>query len=583
MINGFLIINKKKGITSAKVVGIVKHLFYSIDKTQKLGHCGTLDPDGEGVLPIALGRATRLFDFLLNKTKTYYTEFTFGISTDTLDTSGNVVDRSDVIPTLVDVQRISAQMVGKTLQIPPMYSAKNYGGQRAYDLARQGVTVELSPKEIEIFDIEVVSQVSRDTYAFNITCSSGTYIRSIARDMGEKLGTFGSMSYIQRTKSGAFSIEDSVTLDQLSEANDVTQYVLPMEYVLAQLDTVSVTRSEEVRLLRGFSVDVTASQTDVVKVVVDDQLIALGEVKDGCLTVKSWLNSRAQRYDAKYVLCLGYFDGIHLGHQAIFDRAKVLADKQGWAYASIFPKNTTSYTSKSTQNLFDYATRLEDIKKYGMYPYFLPDTPQFFALSKDEFCQYIKKEIAPSYIVVGENFRFGKDREGDVSYLKQWFEGDKIKVEVVSLVEDGNKTVSTTLIKELLSKGEVQNAQKLMKYPYALCGTTQKGRGDGTKIGVPTFNLPITSDMFLPKLGVYSAICEIDGVVYKAVVNIGSAPTFGVDKVVVEAHVLGAVNAAAGAYIKIIPVRFLRDIRRFSSKEELVEQITKDMESVYND
>ncbi len=582
MINGFLIINKNKGVTSAKVVGIVKHYFYNIDKHQKIGHCGTLDPDGEGVLPIALGRATRLFDYLLDKTKTYYTEFTFGIETDTLDTSGTILNRSAVIPTLAEVEQAARDMIGVCQQVPPMYSAKSYCGKRAYDLARQGITVDLPAKEVEILDIQVVGQVSTDTYAFNITCSSGTYIRSIARDMGAKLGTLCAMAYIKRTKSGVFSIEDSITIEELARCEDPSKCVLSMDYVLQGLPTVDVSRRQEIALLRGMPAHVKHVDADTARVLIDNQLIALGQVKDGELSIKSWLNSRAQRDDAKFVLALGYFDGIHLGHQAIFSRAKELAGAEGWAYASIFPIDTKEYTSKSS-NLFSYKHRIAQIEDCGLRPFFLPDADTLFSMKKDDFCRYIKSEIAPSYIVVGENFKFGQGRAGDAAYLKQWFSDEKTRVEILPLVEKDEAVVSSTYIKHLLKDGDVATAQALLIHPYSLEGIPQKGRGDGKKIGIPTFNLSVGDTEFLPKLGVYAGYCIINMAQYSAVINIGSAPTFGVEEIIVEVHVLDYQQVESVEYITVVPTKFLRETMRFDTKEELIAQIKRDMESVDND
>ncbi len=582
MINGFLIINKKKGITSAKVVGIVKHLLYSIDKNQKLGHCGTLDPDGEGVLPIALGRATRLFDFLLNKTKKYYTEFVFGIETDTLDTSGSVINKSDIIPTLGMVENVAREMMGLSLQTPPMYSARNYKGQRAYDLARNGIKVDLDAKEIEIFSIDDIKELDKGVFSMNITCSAGTYIRSIARDMGEKLGTFGTMSYIKRLKSGVFEIKDSVTIEELGNAEDIKKYILPMEYAVSTVDAVDINRADEVRLLRGFSVKTDKPDVDTCKIYIEKELIALGKIENNQLSIKSWLNSRAQRDDAKMVLALGFFDGLHIGHQAILDRAKHLA-ANGWTYATIFPESIEKLSIKSKKHLFDYNTRLDAIIKYGINPYYLPDEEVFYKMSKEAFCTYLKDNFAPSYLVVGENFRFGKNREGDVEFLKDWFSDTKIKVEIVKLVAIDDNIISTSYIKELLSTGEMQKAQSLLKEPYLIKGVTEKGRGDGKKMGVPTLNLSISDTMFLPKLGVYTAIVILNNKHYKAVVNIGSAPTFDVDKIIIETHIIGDVQLEDEVMFEVMPCRFLREIVKFPTKAELIEQITKDIKEAQND
>ena len=196
--NGFFNINKPKGMTSSQVVGKVKYL---LGKKAKVGHMGTLDPLASGVLPIAVGRATRLFDFLLQKKKTYIATFQFGIHTDTLDSTGTTLDTSNVIPTIDQITSVLPQFLGVNQQIPPAYSAKSINGKRAYDLARQGQEVELKPCTIQIFDIQVQRQLAHDTFQFLITCSAGTYIRSIARDLGTALGTFATMTELNQDNS----------------------------------------------------------------------------------------------------------------------------------------------------------------------------------------------------------------------------------------------------------------------------------------------------------------------------------------------------------------------------------------------
>ncbi len=215
VINGIVLINKARGVSSNSVVGKVK----KITGADKAGHFGTLDVLGEGLLPIALGKGTKLFDFFLNKDKVYETVYKFGETTATLDLEGEITQRNDVVVTLEDLESVCKSIVGKMAQMPPQYSAKKVNGKRAYELAREGKTVELKPKEIEIYSIKVLKEISQNTFQLEIWCSSGTFIRSICRDIAAKLNTYGVMQSILRTKCGIFELKNAKTIEELEKGN----------------------------------------------------------------------------------------------------------------------------------------------------------------------------------------------------------------------------------------------------------------------------------------------------------------------------------------------------------------------------
>lgn len=211
--SGIILINKPKGISSNKVVNIVKHTLHA----KKCGHLGTLDLEGEGLLPVTVNSATKLFDFFLKKDKTYVTNFVFGYETDTLDTAGKIVKQGEVNFTEQELETAVKSMIGKYKQMPPQYSAKKVGGKVAYKEARSGKKISLTPKEVEITDFKILGKVEENVYRFEITCSSGTYIRSIARDLAYHLGTYGSMQCIIRTRCGKFYLKDAVTVEEFKE------------------------------------------------------------------------------------------------------------------------------------------------------------------------------------------------------------------------------------------------------------------------------------------------------------------------------------------------------------------------------
>ncbi len=210
-INGVILVNKERNISSNSVVNKVKWLL----KADKAGHYGTLDVLGEGLLPVALGKGTKLFDYFLNKDKVYKTIFKFGETTATLDLEGEITQKNDVVITRESIEKILPNFIGKMNQMPPQFSAKKINGKKAYQLAREGIEVDLKPKEIEIYSIKLLKEIDKNTFEFEIWCSSGTFIRSICRDLASKLNTYGVMLSIIRTRCGIFNLNDSFSINDI--------------------------------------------------------------------------------------------------------------------------------------------------------------------------------------------------------------------------------------------------------------------------------------------------------------------------------------------------------------------------------
>lgn len=209
---GFYNILKPTGVSSGFVVNKIKRI-----TNEKVGHLGTLDPSASGVLSIAVGKATKFFDYFLNKDKEYVALAKFGVLTNTLDSDGEILKREDVQVSLEDIKKVLPSLCGKVDQIPPIFSSKNVNGERAYDLARQGKQVVLEPKKVQIYSIKAEKLTQNNLFRIKIHCSSGTYVRSIIRDIAEKIGTVATTVCIIRTCSGKFKISDSITLDELAE------------------------------------------------------------------------------------------------------------------------------------------------------------------------------------------------------------------------------------------------------------------------------------------------------------------------------------------------------------------------------
>ena len=246
-VSGFINVNKEEGVSSAKEVAAVKRLV-----GVPCGHLGTLDPMASGVLPVACGNATRLFDYFLAKRKRYVAEFTFGFTTDTLDTTGTVTGECDKIPSEEEIKGALPALTGDILQVPPAYSAKNVNGVRSYMLARSGVQAELPPKQVSVGEFSLLGRVNENIFRFGIECGGGTYIRSLARDLASSLETLAAMSALCRTESGGFKIEDSVKTQDLSCEN-IMSFLIPVDGVLPY-PKVKLSLFDEKRYVNGLPV-----------------------------------------------------------------------------------------------------------------------------------------------------------------------------------------------------------------------------------------------------------------------------------------------------------------------------------------
>ena len=209
---GIIVIHKEKGFTSHDVVAKLRGILHM----KKIGHTGTLDPDATGVLPVALGKGTKLVDLLTDKEKTYEAVLHLGIDTDTQDMSGTVLEERPVNVTEEEVRKVLKSFVGEQLQIPPMYSALKVNGKKLYELAREGKTVERKARPVCFYEIEPL-EFHLPLVKIRVTCSKGTYIRTLCHDIGEKLGCGGCMKELLRTRVERFGLEDSIRLGEIAQ------------------------------------------------------------------------------------------------------------------------------------------------------------------------------------------------------------------------------------------------------------------------------------------------------------------------------------------------------------------------------
>ncbi|MEM6711533.1 MAG: tRNA pseudouridine(55) synthase TruB [Pseudomonadota bacterium] len=283
-VSGWIILDKPVGLTSTHAVSRVRRMF----DAQKAGHAGTLDPLASGVLPLALGEATKTVPFVMDGEKRYLFTVRWGIETSTDDTEGEPVATSDERPDEEAILSVLPQFTGTIDQVPPAFSAKRIDGERAYDLARDGEVVELEPSQITIHDLVYLGSPDEDQAMFEAYCGKGTYVRALARDLGRALGTRGHVTSLRRTCVGPFDEHSTVTLDQIEalegpEARDAL--LAPMAQALNALHEIPVRAGDAAKLRRGMSLLVRGPQApahgEEAYAMDGDELVAIGHIDYG--------------------------------------------------------------------------------------------------------------------------------------------------------------------------------------------------------------------------------------------------------------------------------------------------------------
>jgi len=283
--NGILLIDKPTDWTSHDVVAKLRGIL----RERRIGHAGTLDPMATGLLTIFVGRATRGAQFAEAEAKTYIARLQPGIVTDTQDITGRVLEQSNVSVSRGELEAILPQFQGEIEQVPPMYSAIQIDGQRLYKLARQGVEVERKARPVTIHDIRVLGE-AEGSFDLEITCSKGTYIRTLCHDMGQALGSGGTMAALRRTRVGAFSLDEACTLDDLKAAEDPTQFLRPVDTLFAEYPSLTVNERQEQKIRNGQQILRPAGEPGRCRVYSEGgEFLALGEI----FTESDWLTLKS--------------------------------------------------------------------------------------------------------------------------------------------------------------------------------------------------------------------------------------------------------------------------------------------------
>ncbi len=283
--DGIIVINKHKGCTSHDIVYKVKKVF-----NEKVGHTGTLDPMATGVLPLLIGKGTLCSKYLINHDKTYRVNLQLGKKTDTADSEGNIIEEREVNQENLEkdyIKEVLKKFVGKQNQIPPIYSAIKVNGKKLYEYARKGQSVSIEPRNIEIYNIQLLDiDNNNKQLKFQVSCSKGTYIRSLCEDIAKRLGTVGYMLELERLRVGDFKIENSITIQELMENKDTDTYIkehfISLEKIFKESDTIKLDDRKLKLFLNGVKLT-QKSKDGIYKIYCNNKFIGTGTVEKGLL------------------------------------------------------------------------------------------------------------------------------------------------------------------------------------------------------------------------------------------------------------------------------------------------------------
>ena len=279
--NGIIIINKPKGCTSHDIVYKAKRIF-----NEKVGHTGTLDPNATGVLPLLIGKGTEISKYLINHDKTYEAILQLGEKKDTADSEGKTIEEQNVTSEMlseVNVKKVLQSFEGHQEQIPPMYSAIKVNGKKLYEYARKGQTVELKPRKIEIYKMELLNiDIQNKTIEFRVDCSKGTYIRTLCENIAERIGTVGYMKELKRTRVGEFKIEDAITIQELEDSKNKLEKFITLEKFFKDSKNILLDDRKIKLFLNG--VKLTCNyENGIYKIYHNDKFIGTGIVENNLL------------------------------------------------------------------------------------------------------------------------------------------------------------------------------------------------------------------------------------------------------------------------------------------------------------
>ena len=604
--DGIIVVNKERGYSSFDVIAVLRGVL----GMKKLGHTGTLDPEAEGVLPVCLGFATKVCDYLMAQRKEYVAHGRLGITTDTQDIHGTVLRENSFSVSEEQFREALAGFVGEIEQLTPMYSARKIDGVKLVDLARKGITIERSKKTVRVYEAELLSfDAEAGEYEIRILCQKGTYIRTICNDLGERLGCGSCMTSLVRTATGRFTVGNSYTIDDLRRLRDegrLSEAVIPIDalylgcrpYVLAEDQLKSIRNGNylEPEWLTPCAEPLPERYRDVYENL-------LGDNEQRCIRVYAEgefyavYEKRGKRYrplqmyhevdneknhvkklteqasgETSVCLSVGKFDGLHIGHRRLIGKMR----ESGMPCMLLSVAHTDGRSIFTEEESRLTAAHL-GIDRYETWPL----NEENRRMSPEKFVREILiGQYHASQIVVGEDFRFGHDRCGDAMTMKRIAEQYGVPCSICPMVYSENEPVSSSRIRGLIAEGRMGDAAELLGGPYFVTGTVAKGRQIGRTIGFPTVNLLPARDKLFPPFGVYRTETTVGEHTYRSVTNVGDNPTVsdGLERsVTIETHILDFAGDLYGEYIKVAFLERMRGQVKFGSLEELKAQLAEDV------
>lgn len=485
--DGFININKASGPSSHWVVSRLKRLLQ-----EKAGHCGTLDPMAQGVLPVCLGKATRLAEYVVGRGKQYLAGVRFGISTDSYDAEGKVLASAD--PSAVTKDQLEALLPafrGEILQAPPAVSALKQGGEALYKKVLRGEEVQVEARPVHIYGLELLDFVpGPEAHAkLLVDCGQGAYIRSLAHDLGEALGCGAHLDFLQRTRVGDFLLENSYDLEQIGEMLEKGDhsFLISMNDALSHLPAW-ICREEEISALsHGNATPCREAALPMEQPlrILDPrgQLLAIGHLsEDGLLNMDKVLVEAIDPPEQKsYAVCaIGNFDGLHLGHRALLQHAVWRKRRLGGKSALLTFSPHPLALIKGTPPPLLLSERLKKQlakEELGMDAVVtLPFTEELMHLSPEEFVeQVILGQLHARELVVGFNFTFAAGGKGTAETLRSLCRERGIGVSIIEEVDGAYGLVSSTNIRKHLQAGELDAVREMLGYWFTLDGTVKGG------------------------------------------------------------------------------------------------------------
>ena len=601
--DGFINLDKTAGCSSQEAVSRLKRLLRPLlGSGFKIGHCGTLDPAATGVLPIAVGRATRLSQFVMGREKRYLGEVTFGVETDSYDGQGARVAEADASHVTSDaVRQLLPRFRGPILQAPPAVSALKRGGEPLYKKVRRGETVATEPRPVMIYGLELLEFIPDGPHPrclLEISCGQGAYIRSLAHDLGAALGCGAHLSALRRTRVGSFELADSYRAEQIEALLEQgsRDFLIPMEQAVSHLPRLVL--PESALRLAAHGNDACLGDLAIAGDLPEQPLLAcdpqgrllgvgrLHSTEQGYLLSMDKVLIDADIYDRQQpplVACaIGNFDGLHLGHRALMEKLYQIKQSRGGSSAVVTfsPHPLTLIRGKAPVLLT--SERLKDellLERFGVDEIVtLIFDEKLMNSTPDQFVDdVIVERLGVQEIVVGYNFTYAAHGAGTAETLKEQCAARGINVNIIPEVDSRLGTVSSTNVRGRLAKGALDEVNELLGYWFCMEGEVVHGNHIGRTIGFPTANLIPDEGQAVMINGVYAGRIEYRGVTYDGVINFGVKPTIGGEtRPLVEAHLFDVDIDLYEDTIRVYFGKFLRPERKFSGLEELKAQITAD-------